>query len=121
MMRAHRPYAAEIGDRTAPPETSHQDLVDASAREAARDAENAAMFLRELGFVPSVDRPVRLPPRFLLQLGAALRLLVWESSGLLVHQDPARPWLSRRSSTPSAYSKLRPIPGPGTPTRFPAR
>lgn len=71
--------------------TFHPELVEAAAREAARDAENIALFLRELGFVPSADRPVRLPPAFLLHLGAALRLLVWESGGLRVHQDSGLP------------------------------
>ncbi len=68
-----------------------EELSEAVAREATRDAENVAVFLRELGFVPSADRPVRLPPRFLLHLGAALRLLVWESVGLRVHQDSGLP------------------------------
>jgi len=44
-----------------------------------------------MGLMPSTDRPVRLPPGFLLQLGAALRLLVWESSGLRVHLDSGLP------------------------------
>ena len=72
-----------------------EELSEAVAREAARDAENVALFLSELGFRPSDDRPVRFPAAFLLALGAALRLLTWESSGLRVHQDSGLPGAER--------------------------
>ena len=95
MTKAYSPQAAQPRDRRAPTVTFHPELVEAAAREAARDAENVALFLRELRFVPSADRPVRLPPAFLLHLGAALRLLVWESGGLRVHQDSGLPMAER--------------------------
>src|SRR5919107_152623 len=91
MTRDDSPQASDRCDQNAPTEAFHDALVEAVAREAARDAENVAEFLRELGFVPSADRPVRLPPAFLLHLGAALRLWTWESSGLRVHRDSGLP------------------------------
>ncbi len=77
--------------RHSTPDPFPEELSEAVAREATRDAENVAVFLRELGFVPSAGRPVRLPAAFLLDLGAALRLLVWESNGHRVHQDSGLP------------------------------
>jgi hypothetical protein len=67
------------------------ELVEATAREAARDADRVGQLLHELGFVPSPGRPVRLPAAFLLDLGAALRLLAWEQGGLHVHRDAGLP------------------------------
>ena len=67
------------------------ELVEATAREAARDADRVGQLLHELGFVPSPDHPVRLPAAFLLDLGAALRLLDWELGGLHVHRDAGLP------------------------------
>ena len=90
-----RPRAGDRRDRPAVSAAIPDELVEAMAREAARDAENVAVFLRELGFTPSDDRPVRLPAAFLLDLGAALRLLMWESSGLRVHQDSGLPGAER--------------------------
>lgn len=85
------PQPADRRDLNAPSRSFHPELAEAVAREAARDAENVAVFLRDLGFVPTVDRPVRLPPAFLLHLGAALRLWAWESSGLQVHLNSGLP------------------------------
>jgi hypothetical protein len=67
------------------------ELVEATAREAARDADRVGRLLHELGFVPSPGRPVRLPAAFLLGLGAASRLLDWELGGLRVHRDAGLP------------------------------
>jgi len=66
-------------------------LADATAIGAAQDADRVALFLHELGLLTRSDPPVRLPPAFLLHLGAALRILVWEASGLQVHRDSGLP------------------------------
>src|SRR5689334_13521846 len=67
------------------------ELVDATVIEAAREADRVALFLHELGLLSRSDRTVGLPPAFLLHLGAALRLLVWEANGLRVHRDQGLP------------------------------
>jgi hypothetical protein len=79
-------------------------LIDAVAQEAASDAERVAAFLEALGLRPSGEGaarvPLRLPAYFLLGLGAALRLLSWEQSGLHVHRD---------AGLPSAHEALREV------------
>ena len=72
-----------------------EELSDTTAREAARDAGLVSCFLHELGLVPPDDHPVRFPAAFLLRLGAALRLLVWESNGLRVHLEMGLPSAER--------------------------
>jgi len=78
----------------APPE-----LVAAATRDAERDADALISFLGDLGFRrPGPDEPpVRLPAGLLLGLGAAMRLLIWESNGVHVH---------REAGIPSAYEVL---------------
>ena len=49
------------------------------------------MFLRALGLKASPARPIALPDAFLLELGAALRLLEWERRGLTAHTDAGLP------------------------------
>src|SRR4051812_13158690 len=95
MTRNDSSHAADRRDQNAMTGTLHPELAEAVAREAARDAENVSEFLYELGFVPSADRPVRLPPAFLLHLGAALRLWVWEAGGLRAHRDSGLPEAER--------------------------
>jgi hypothetical protein len=58
------------------------DLVRAVAAEAERDADAVGMFLTALGLHATPDRPIPLPAGFLLDLGAALRLLAWHEAGL---------------------------------------
>lgn len=58
------------------------DLVRAVAAEAERDADAVGIFLNALGLHATPDRPIHLPAAFLLDLGAALRLLAWEQEGL---------------------------------------
>jgi hypothetical protein len=52
-------------------------------------------FLDAVGLAPAgqgaQDRPLRLPEDFLLGLGAALRLLLWEQQGIHVHLDQGFP------------------------------
>jgi len=66
------------------------DCVAFVASEAARDADVTTFFLGTLGFQPSPGKVVPLPARFLLHLGAALRLLRWEAflSARDPHADP---------------------------------
>jgi hypothetical protein len=71
------------------------DLIRAVAQEGARDAVRVAHFLDALAQTPAGQslgqRPVRLPADFLLGLGAALRLLLWERNGIRVHLDAGLP------------------------------
>jgi hypothetical protein len=64
-------------------------LFQAAAHEAALDADRVALFLEGIGFRPAHGDgevvPVRLPGGLLLGLGAALRLLLWESGGARAH------------------------------------
>jgi hypothetical protein len=61
-----------------------------------------ALVLDALGLRPTGDGAarvvLRLPTFFLLGLGAALRLLVWEQDGLHAHRD---------AGLPSAYEAIR--------------
>jgi hypothetical protein len=65
------------------------------ARNAAEDADCVGQFLTVLGrriVEPSGIYPqLRLPIYFLLGLGAALRLLMWEKKGLQAHRDAGLP------------------------------
>jgi hypothetical protein len=62
------------------------DLIDAVARDAEADADHVGAFLDALGLRPPPGQVLPLPAAFLLDLGAALRLLLWEQAGL---QAPA--------------------------------
>ena len=71
------------------------DLIQAVAQDAAAAADHVAVFLDALclrgtneGGTPV---PLRLPYFFLLGLGAALRLLVWEQHGVQAHRDAGLP------------------------------
>ena len=67
------------------------DLVRFVADDAARDANRVAIFLDVLGLQACPSKPITLPAGFLLDLGAALRLLLWERNGLRVHRDAGLP------------------------------
>jgi hypothetical protein len=67
------------------------DCLAFVAIEAARDADVTTFFLGTLGFQASPGKPVRLPARFLLHLGAALRLLRWEVHGFYYHRAAGLP------------------------------
>lgn len=64
------------------------ELVRAVSLVAIRDAKNVGFFLRALGFQL---QDLRLPVRFMLELGAALRLVIWEGLGLRVHLEAGLP------------------------------
>jgi hypothetical protein len=71
------------------------DLIQAVARDAAAAADYVAVFLDALGLRGTNEGgtpvPLRLPYFFLLGLGAALRLLVWEQHGVQAHRDAGLP------------------------------
>lgn len=77
--------------RTLPADDLPTDLVNAATAAAARDADLVGLFLRELGLTGTADQPVSLPARFLCQLAAALRLLVWEAQGFFFHRAAGLP------------------------------
>ena len=62
-----------------------------SRHDAACDADRVAAFLGQLGLRPPPGQVLPLPAAFLLDLGAALRLLVWEEAGLQPHEVPDCP------------------------------
>jgi hypothetical protein len=66
-------------------------MVSAVATDAARDADRVRMFLSALGILPSPEKPLSLPARFLLHLGAGLRLLSWEANGFFAHREVGLP------------------------------
>src|SRR3954451_7437938 len=71
------------------------DLIQAVARDAARDADRVGVFLDALGRPPAgrrpQDPPLGLPADLLLGLGAALRLLLWEQQGIDAHRQAGLP------------------------------
>jgi hypothetical protein len=73
----------------------HPDLIRAVVQDAERDADLVGAFLDETGLAPSgrrpQDAPLALPAEFLLGLGAALRLSLWEQQGVRVHLDHGLP------------------------------
>ena len=71
MVPTHNPLAAY------PPE-----LIARVAEQAARDADLTADFLKGVGLDPHPGTTRPLPSDFLLELGAAMRLLAWEVNGL---------------------------------------
>src|SRR3954453_197751 len=58
------------------------ELIARVAEQAARDADLAAEFLKGVGLDPPPGTTRALPGDFLLELGAAMRLLAWERDGL---------------------------------------
>jgi hypothetical protein len=67
------------------------ELITAVLADAARDADRVGQFLIALGLRLDPKTPLPLPERFLLQLGAALRLLSWEAEGLFSHRAVGLP------------------------------
>jgi hypothetical protein len=63
------------------------ELTEAVVAEAERDADRVIRFLRSLGLPLDPGSPIELPRDSLLQLGAALRMLDWERSGISPHID----------------------------------
>lgn len=67
------------------------EMVAAVAQDAARDAVRVGLFLDSLGLRATREKPMPMPARFLLHLGAALRLLVWEAQGFYPHRQVGLP------------------------------
>jgi hypothetical protein len=97
------------------------DLVRATAFNAARDAEYAAHLLDLLAQTPAgrwfAEKPVLLPAAFLLRLGAAIRLLMWEQNSICIHLaaglPPAREALRdvfHAPIDPEAASRIEDLP-----------
>jgi hypothetical protein len=57
------------------------EMIAVVAADAARDADRVCLFLDFLGLPGNPEKPRPMPAAFLLHLGAALRLLIWESEG----------------------------------------
>ena len=71
------------------------ELIEAIARDAARDADRVSRFLDALSVTPPgrwlAEKSVKLPGDFLLALGAALRLVFWEQQKLTAHREAGLP------------------------------
>jgi hypothetical protein len=67
------------------------EMVAAVAGDAARDADRSGLFLEQLGLGATPEKPRLLPTGFLMDLGAALRLLVWEAEGFFGHRQAGLP------------------------------
>ena len=67
------------------------EMVSSVAADAARDADRVGAFLDAFGIKAPADRPLHLPAAFLVDLGAALRLLAWEQQGLQLHREAGLP------------------------------
>lgn len=67
------------------------DLVATLTREGCRDADHVGLFLSHLGVQANPHRPIRLPAPLLLGLAAALRLFVWERTGVRPFLPPDLP------------------------------
>jgi hypothetical protein len=85
------PYSGSLSLNQFPP-----DLIRAVAQNAADDADRVGQFLTAIGLRPAGEgaappAPLRLPTFFLVGLGAALRLLAWEQSGLHAPRDAGLP------------------------------
>jgi hypothetical protein len=85
------PYSGSLSLNQYPP-----DLIQAVTQNAADDADRVGQFLTEIGLRPAAagaapPAPLRFPTFFLVGLGAALRLLAWEQSGLHAHRDAGLP------------------------------
>ncbi len=80
------------------------DMIAAVAANAARDADCVGLFLNRLGLGATPERPRPMPARFLLHLGAALRLLVWEAQGFFIHRAAGLP--EARQAIRDAFQSL---------------
>jgi hypothetical protein len=67
------------------------ELVTAVAADAARNAAHIGLFLKTLCRKLPSCWPMPFPAGFLADLGAAVRLMIWEKSGLRVHLDAGLP------------------------------
>lgn len=75
----------------ASPSESDIEFVAAIILDANRDARRVSLFLNALGLSGTPQKPLALPPNFLLHLGAALHLWEWECQGFFYHADDGLP------------------------------
>jgi hypothetical protein len=85
-------------------------LVTAVAEAAARDAARVRLFLEEVSLGASLALPIPLTSAFLLELGAALRLLEWERRGLSAHLDAGLPPSGRALREAFRHLVAPPVP-----------
>ena len=104
---------------TGPPRFSadalRPELVEAVACDAARDAHRVAAFLDAVGLTPSPGSVRHLPGGFLLDLAAALRMLVWEEEMVSVHREAGLP--SAKEAAREAFRSAA-AGGPAMPGRI---
>ncbi len=67
------------------------EMVAVLLSDVARDIHLAVRFLGHMGVRGTPEKLLRLPPKFSLQLGAAMRLLLWESQGFYLHREAGLP------------------------------
>jgi hypothetical protein len=79
------------------------ELLTAAILEGSCDAERVAGFLEAVGLGASPDHPRQLPPVFLLELAAALRLYFWEAAGIQIHRSVGLP--DARTAIIAAFQK----------------
>ena len=84
------------------------ELFRAVAEGAERNADRVGQFLAGVGLAPQAGQVRRLPADFLLDLGAALRMLSWEHAGFEAHleatparaaREHSRGWASRSAAS----------------------
>ena len=80
------------------------EMVAAVELEAARQAQWLAQFLDALG--PETIPKNRMTPRFLLHLGAALRLRTWEAQGFYFHRAAGLPDADQAPARPTPGSSM---------------
>ena len=88
------------------------ELIRSVAEDAASDADRAAFFLSEVGLALLPGQARRLPAHFLLDLGAAMRLLIWEQAGLTIHLEAGLP--CAREATLQVFREALPEAGGST-------
>jgi hypothetical protein len=67
------------------------ELITRVVEQAVSDADLTAHILTLVGLGPPPGEVRRLPATFLLELGAACRLLAWEVAGLTLHRQAGLP------------------------------
>ncbi len=91
-------------DFTALSLTVHNAVGGEGLRQSARDADRVGIFLGALGLGATPNEPRPMPAGFLLHLGAALRLLMWETKGFFFHRDAGLP--DARQAIRDAFNSL---------------
>jgi hypothetical protein len=94
------------------------ELITRALEQAVRDADLTAHILTHVGLGPPPGEVRHLPATFLLELGAACRLLAWEVAGLTFHCQAGLPSArdalrdAFRDAAARAADPSAPDPGP---------